>query len=381
MKKFVCLFIILCLALPLWGCYDNQEIDKSAYVIALGIDEGQNDYIYTFQISSPLAMGGGGETVDMGEGNENTRVENIIIGAKNLYEARDEVNNFLSKKLNMSHLKIIVISDAVMTEGLKPHMPFLLREREVRPNTRLCVSEGSAETFLKGINPALEANTAEYYDLVFENGSVFAPSKALWEFVNEEETFSSALPFGKVADYKESSEFSEAVAPKRISTSKSEFSGLCLIDNYKLVGFLSPTQSKFFGLITGAIKETDISILKDGNYVTVKLFPDRKGKFSVTQNDSSINIILKMSFTAEVNALSEDIREDEIEKYLCQKAYSLLKEAQSNGCDIFSIGNCLKKQCKTISEWESLNWDELFQNAYFLPEIDVNISKTDIGPA
>ena len=279
MKKIICIALAVLIAISLCSCYDNQEIDTTAYVIALGIDKTEENYNYTFQISSPLSMGGGGEIADMGDGEENTRVENIVIGAESLYEAREIVNNFLSKKINLSHLKMIAISEETAKEGLSHHISFLLREREVRPNTRMCITKGGAEDFLRGVNPSLEANTAEYYELVFENGAVFTASKKLWEFVNESETFGTVLPMGRVSESESSSDF-EKEEIKRASSSKSEFSGLCMIKDYTAVGELSPQKSKIFGLLTGELSEAEIGIERNGKVHSVKLTPKGKNKMS-----------------------------------------------------------------------------------------------------
>ena len=55
MRKFKLLSALLVTILSaylLCGCFDDREIDETAYIIALGIDKGEgNYYIYTFQFS------------------------------------------------------------------------------------------------------------------------------------------------------------------------------------------------------------------------------------------------------------------------------------------------------------------------------------------
>ncbi len=380
MKKLISFIAVICISLPLCGCYDNREIDQTAYVIAIGIDQGKDIFSYTFQISSPLAMGSGGEvTAPEGEG-ENTRVENIVIGANDLYEARNMLNNFLSKDINLSHLKIIVASEDVAKAGLSSHMTFLLREREIRPNTRLCISEKSAEDFLRGINPALEANTAEYYDLIAENGSLYAPPKTLRDFVNEESLFASTIPIGKVSDYEKSNEFSaDNNTPLRISASKSEFSGLYLMKDYKIAGTLTKAQSKIYGLLNKQKGDTDLSIQKDGNQHMVRLTSHNGAVFTVNQSGDAITVNMSIKFTAEISSAGYKLTENDIEDYLRKEAYSLFISAKEAGCDIFGVGNCLRRRCKTVSQWESLNWNEKFKSAYFSPSIMVMTERSNSG--
>lgn len=380
MKKLLTFLTVLILVPTLCGCFDNQEIDKTAYVIAVGIDKGKDIYNYTFQISSPLAMSSGGEVSAPEGGEENTRVQNIVIGAPDLYDARNKLNNFLSKDVNLSHLKLIALSMDTAEEGLSPHMTFLLREREVRPNTRLCITQGKAEDFLKGINPALEANTAEYYDSVAENGSIYAPPKTLREFVNEDSLFASAIPLGITSEAKESDDFQgENENSLRISSSKSEFSGLCLLKDRKAVGTISPKLGGLFGLLTGETEEMDISIKKGEKWHMVRLRPEKQASFTVNQADQSTTVNMYISFDAETNGSENALTAREIENHLSKEAYALFLDAQKAGCDIFGAGNYLKRGCKTISEWESLNWDKKFETAFFMPHISVSIKLENSG--
>ncbi len=379
MKKLIAFLTAVCVSVPLWGCYDNRDIDKTAYVIAVGIDKGDDIYNYTFQISSPLAMGGGGE-ISAPEGEENSRAVNIVIGANDLYEARNKLNSFLSKTVNMSHLKMIAFSMETAKEGFSPHMTFLLREREVRPNTKLCVTESRAEEFLRGVNPALEANTAEYYDLIAESGGIYAPSKTLREFINENAVFASALPLGRLAEGGEGEAFQNQESKLlRVSTSKAELSGLCLIKDYKAVGVLPPLSSGIFGLITGKNKEMDLSILKDNERHMVHLCSQGKGAFDVRTGEDEITVNMHLSLSAEINSAAKPLSEKDIEDYLSRELYALFINAQKSGCDIFKAGNCLKRSCKTVSQWESLNWNEKFKKAYFMPYIKVTAERTNSG--
>lgn len=379
LKKSVPLILCLFLPLTLCGCYDNREIDRTAYVIALGIDKGPAGFNYIFQISAPLAMGGGDEGMTGGGGEENSKVENIVIGAENLYEARNSLNNFLSKQVNLSHLEMIVFSAETAESGLENHFTFLQREREVRPNTHICIAEGSAEKFLRGINPALEANTANYYDLISKNGSIYAPAKTLREFVNEEAIFAAAVPLGVVSEAEESSDFTSKSDILRVSSSKSEFSGLCLMKDYKAVDYLTPFQSRIFGLLSGNTKECDISISSGGEDYEIRLRPKSKAVFTVSQGGEADTVKLAASFAAEIISSGGDLSEQEIEEYLSREVYSLFLSAQKADCDIFGAGNCIRRKCRTIREWESIDWEKRFKDAYFSPDIKVVAERSNSG--
>lgn len=214
MKRCRVIAVILAASLMLVSCYDNREIDETAYIIAVGIDpQTDNDYKYTFQFSAPLATVEGGESGGGGEADENQTVNNVIIKAADFYIAKNMLNNFLSKNIDMSSLKLIVFSRKLSTNDFLKHSQLFLREREVRPHTCLAVAEEDAEGFLKSVNPELEANTAKYYELMaLRSNNVYAPVKRLGDFISETENIShcSVLPIACISRYESSEEFEAA---------------------------------------------------------------------------------------------------------------------------------------------------------------------------
>lgn len=368
MKKTALIFLSLMLIF-LCSCRDSREIDQSAYVIAIGIDKGDDIFRYTFQISDPLAM----ENKGNGE-SENSCVQNIVIGAKSFPEAKTALNNFLSKKPTLSHLKLIAASYKTASGSLLPHIEFLLEEREVRPSTHLCITENAAEDFLRGINPALEANTAEYYDAIFKNGSLLAPDKTLREFLNESSLSASALPLGRASSYEQSTDFAASTEePLRISSSKSEFFGVCLVKDFRAVGVLSPFQSELFSILTNGKSYISFTLNKNGEKCTVKATPKRKAAFTLLQTENAFTVNMSADFFAEVSPKSAPISSEDIEEYLKKEIYSLFNAARAADCDIFGTEKARLRQCDTISEHKALLKRQSFFEAYFSPDITVTI--------
>ena len=85
MKRILVLFVCMTFVL-LCGCYDANDAPETAYLISLGIDKGENGYLYTFQLASPS---------DKKEGEDGKTVKNVVIGAKDFYtkKTKMETNN------------------------------------------------------------------------------------------------------------------------------------------------------------------------------------------------------------------------------------------------------------------------------------------------
>ena len=120
--KTIGIFILALFAATLLaGCYDSREIDDMAYVVSLGLDKGKTNALrLTIQIAIPVATGAGGGGEGGGGGGEGSDSSFITtIETPSLYSGLNMANNYISKQLNMSHAKVIVISEEIAREGVK----------------------------------------------------------------------------------------------------------------------------------------------------------------------------------------------------------------------------------------------------------------------
>ena len=64
LKRLFCFFLIITvLTFSLSGCYNSQNIDHLAYVVAIGFDVGENNKLkLSFQISIPSNSSSGGSS-------------------------------------------------------------------------------------------------------------------------------------------------------------------------------------------------------------------------------------------------------------------------------------------------------------------------------
>ncbi|MDY3928918.1 MAG: Ger(x)C family spore germination C-terminal domain-containing protein [Clostridia bacterium] len=172
MKKKILQLILLLIfsVLVLSGCYDYQEPNNIAYVIALGIDKGSNEGIYKFSIqyARPNEITGGASESG-GEGKNTSGI--LSIESPSIYSAINLANHVISKTFTLSHTKIIVVSEEIAQEGIAPILDSLGRNNDIRPTVYFCIANKSAENYLKSVKPSIEINPAKYYDLIFQNNS------------------------------------------------------------------------------------------------------------------------------------------------------------------------------------------------------------------
>ena len=344
------LLLILCILLT--GCYDSRQVEESAYVIALGIDKGENNsYIYTFQLSNPLELGGNKTNEETDAGNKT--VSNISIDANNYYLATNELKGQLSKIPSMSHLKIIIFSTEIAKEDILSHASLLFREQEIRPNAHLCLAE-NPQNFLENVKPTLEVSTARYYELMFRNENTpYAPQVTLREFVSKG-TDSTCDPVLPVAE-------------------KEKLEGMGIFKNGTLVSVVGWEEAMLYKLLSNQAKNISINAGDSVFSVTSRGYPE----VYIEQNvmPPKINLDLKLSATLIYGSPTDVVL---LSSILEDKANIFLNSSNHKSCDILGIGNKFRATCLTDDQWDGLNLSDLMSsyvyNCHILAELENNIN-------
>ncbi len=392
MKRLSLMLIFVLAVFLLCGCYDDKEIDETAYIIALGIDKSEGDgYNYTFQFSAPLATmssegsSGGADS----ESGKNPTVRNIVITAPDFYTAKNMTNNFLSKTVALSHLKLIVFSASVDEDGFLNHSQFMLREREVRPHTAVALAKTTAEEYLNCVNPELEANTAKYYELMsLRSNNVYSPTKKLADFVDDLSSKSgvSILPVACTDGEPISTAKKDAFSPlanldhSRINSKKAELRGMAIFKNGQPVGMVNGNFAMLYNLLTRDIKSCTLSLKNptfEDSFLTFRLSIPHPATYLANCAEKPCRISVSQGFSIEFlgGGLPQGFSSyDQLYAYadhaLTQAFLAYFNElSRGKRADIMKIGDCLKSKFLTNEAWSDFDWENAFQSAQF--DIDI----------
>lgn len=392
--KFI---FLLLLPLFLSGCYDSREIDETAYIVALGIDKkSESEYSYTFQFSSPLAISGEGEggekpqKQDEGGEGKNSAVRNLTINAPDFYVAKNMINNFMSKNIDMSHLKLIVFSAKVDEDALENHSQLLLHEREVRPHTTIAVAAESAADYLENVNPELESNTSKYYELMsLRSNNVYAPTKRLHDFVDEltAKNSSASLPIAvsgkKTTDFPADSSVPEWISAHHsaISVDHSVLYGMALFKDSKLTSAMDGDSAMIYNILTRSIESCTITVKDNHNpsaTLSFRLIIPQKARYKINLGSKQISVSQNLQAKFLGGALPKGYRtEDELYSYadsvLNRRITDFFNDlSKVKGTDIMHIRNCLRSGFATWDEWNAFNWNDFYKKAIF--NVNINFS-------
>lgn len=396
--KYLSLFLILTIStFNLSGCYNIYNIDKLAYVVALGLDVGENNNLkVSFQLSVPGSSSSKGGSSPSDDAVVNT-IECASIDA-----GITIINSYLSKEVNLSHCKVIVISEELAYSGVSKLMYTLINNVQIRPDTNVIVSRCSVDYFLDNSKPILEKLAAKYYET--------APTSSEYTGYTENVTLSSffsnltntytnpvAILGGVNTSKTHNTDASQSGAEKDSSYKANqttidtkpniETMGLAVFSGDTLIGELNAIETLCHMIVTNKLERCRISIPSpfiEGDFIDLSLRTQKKTKNTVTLVNGSPYIVVKPTFEARVLSMSENaeyLSDENIKKiesyatsYLNAKLMDYLyRTAKELHSDIDQFGKHVMKNFLLWDDWKEYNWLQNYRNSFFKVEVDVDV--------
>lgn len=399
-KYIVIAIIAIILSVAFTGSHIVQSVDDLAYAVALGIDIGYTKNLkVTFQFTMPTSSG---------EGSSSEASPSVIdtVEADSIDAAISYMNVYVSKEINLSHCKVIVISEELAQKGIAKEIYSLTNKVQIRPDNQVIITTCSAQEYLENVSPSLENLVAKFYEILPRSSEYtgYTINAELGQFFNQLvcRTCEPVAILGNIA--------SDNISDENLSQSKSqggdsseganksksakngiENIGIAVFKEDKLVGKLSAEESLAHLLLTNKLKNCDISIPdpeNDNKKIDLFLTSDQvaKIKASIVNGNPYIKINLFINAKiASIDNLSQENSQRDSEKRLNkieESASNYLKNLLSNylyktskefHSDVAGFGKYALKEFKTMNEFEEYNWLNHYQDAFFDTNVKVNI--------
>ena len=422
LKKFaIALVVIVIVVFSLSGGYSTHNIDKLSYVVALGIDVGTNNNLkLSIQLSKPGGSSSGGSP----GGSSSQSSKNVVnsVECSSIESGINLFNSYISKNINLSHCKVIVISEEIAAKGISEYVYTLTNNVEVSPHANVVISKCSAKDFLDSSEPVLEDLSSRYYEIAASSSKytgytqdvslikffsnyvdTFKEPVAILGSVN---TYSNTPTSGDTGENNSSNSSSsnrniivEDTAAKDSSYKAGETPisakqglenmGLAVFKGDKLAGELTGLETICHLMISNDLKSCNIRIpnpIGDSDFLDVNLKLSKNTKNNVEfvngtpYISTNINVKIKI-LSATENSTKKEYRyyekdnskliEDTCNEYL-KKIISdyLYKTSKDYNTDIDGFGTHAVKYFTTLQEWNDYNWLENYKDSIF--NISVN---------
>ena len=395
-KAFAIFILTLLILVATTSYYGIRGIDNLAYVVAIGIDVGANEnLLLSLQISLP----NGGES--SGSSSQSTSVVVESVECSSINAGITLFNSYLGKEINLSHCKVLVISEEFATQGVSEVLYTLTNEMQFRTTSNIIISKCDAKSYLEYSAPLLDKVSARYYEIAPTSSEYtgytesitcneflsaisnnFSSPVAILGSINSEATQTQDLASSEVTSHYTAGQ--TPISPKNDGV---ETMGLAVFNDDKLVGELNGFKSICHLIISNKLKNAQIRVpspIEELDFIDlyIELGNDTKNSVYLVNNTpyitSKIKVTAKMqSMNKNINLLDEELVnkiETSAETYLKENIMNYLyKTSKEFDADIDSFGLYASKYFSTNQEWENYNWIHHYKDAYFDVEFDVNL--------
>ncbi|WP_066253617.1 Ger(x)C family spore germination protein [Neobacillus drentensis] len=381
MKKWVKVILLIGLSVPiLTACWNQKELTDLAFVMALGIDKGEDDlYHVSFQLVNPGNVSSG-----QNGGGQGLPIAVYKSTGRTMTEAARNATKKVSRRLYYAHTNVVVISEEVARERTQflNLLDSFARDPEFRTTTEILIARGaSAEEIVTTLTildklpvskitkeiKSTEAMLGENFSITIDDlidgivGSGKEPVLNGYQLIGMKEEANKAVNLQKTT----TDAFLAA-------------DGLAVFKDGALIDWIESKKSRGVLWVLDKAKSTSITLKWKGKKNALVFAPIRsKTKVSTILKHGKPVINIKIEnegWLSEANTAIDLIDPKTIgkiekltEKAIKKEVQISVKEAKRLKCDIFGFGDVVHKENPDL--WKKLERD---WNNYFA-DLEVNV--------
>lgn len=376
---FVRVLLVIVVLLGLNGCWDRRELNEISFVTGMAIEKGEDQQYYL----SVEAINAAELNAQTAEGK--TPTITYTMEGNTIAELTDKMHVSITRDLEFSHTRAIIMDEELAREGIAPFLQFLERNSEIRNDIHLLIAKGvKARDIISTTYPVQKAPSLKldvqiqsmidewggYQDDHLTDFSTHIISKGR-QPVSAVVSIEGNPEKGKTMENNNKTELDSLVV----------LNGLAIFNQDKLIGFLSVEETrnyvwtqnlsntsisapcsndKFFTMrVNNSQTEVEVDYKNDKPFITVELVIE--GDILTSQckeNEDKLKQIKEF----------EGIMKDQVEKQVkgvithVQEEYSL---------DIFGFGEDMNRQHYQQFKKVEDQWDEEFAKAVI--EVDAKV--------
>ncbi|MCC3376850.1 Ger(x)C family spore germination protein [Cohnella sp. REN36] len=369
-KGFAILAAATLLLLLATGCWNRQELNELGIVVAMGIDRDGDRFRVSVQVVQPgeVAAKSGGQSL-------RSPVAMYEASGRTIFEALRKMTTVSPRKIYASHLRVVVIGEALARQGIGTALDFLQRDHQVRSDFYLMVAkETTASSILNVLTPMERIPANDLYASNATAEKAWAPifGITLGKFVTDLGSDGKQPVITGIGLNGDAEEGSNTRNVERIRpAAELQFSGMAVFRKDKLVGWLNEEESKSYNFILGNVRSTlENQSCPNGGELALEIIrtkanvkghvrrgePQVEIRLRVEENVGEIQCRIDLNKTAVVDEL-ERRSEDRLREAMSKTIRKMQTEYQ---LDIFGFGQAIHRA--DPAAWRRLkrDWDRNF---------------------
>lgn len=339
-----------------------KDIDKRAFVTAIGIDESDS-FENKFKITLKISLSKGDPSTT------GAQFTLLTYDANSISEALKHLKSMTDKELFFGQTETILIGEKMAVEDIRPLLDYFVRKADIQRTAYLSVAAPTAHKVLE-FQPKVEQVAGSYIFSLFEESSVDSPyTKALTLFDAyrrvTEEGINIAMPIIEIRE------------------DRIQVDSIALLSKVRMEFQLNPRESELYRLLTAGIKNGSTNIdTKEGAF-SINIF-NGKAKYKIENgNDNMPSVIFSIKLKAtieekldrQINLSKEQITkiQNETERKMKEEVKSLLDTIQKTKLDPIGFG--LKYNA---TNYQHRNLNDFYSNLKFKVKVNCRINEAGI---
>lgn len=376
-KKIFIVFILTILLFTLTGCYDANTIEDSYYIVALGIDLNEDDSKIPYHISIQIAKNKNSSEAS-GSSSQSSAYSIYSVDAESLNSGISILNNYLDKKINLSHCSAIIFSEALARQGIGDMLKALSNDHEIRPNSYILISSNKAEDVLDKVSNSGEDFSSRFYEYIINS----------FDYTG----YSVETTFNKILSEINDTLGDTIAIYTSINGDSIQNQGLAIFKDDRMVGHTSAIDSIAYLLLVNKLEESNITItnpIEENSKIDLEIgiMKDCHKDVEIINNTPYIDIDIYVSahiassgdsfdYTSSDNIHKvEETSEKYVKNLITDFLYKISKEYDA---DIFNFENLYSTKCLTNKELEDIHFDKIYKDSVFNVNVDISISSTHL---
>lgn len=363
---------------------ERTEIDKLLMIRAVGIDKGikaaENIRVTALGKESEAGQGGGA-------GGQSQKEKALVLcnEAPTILEAEREFQTYSDRKMFWGHTEYVLISEDAARENIGRYIDFLIRDHEMRVNSKIYIIRGStAEEFIE------KSSTGEYFmpdrlRAIGENSKLLSGARELemlefMQWLNNK--YSSAIApvlYLRKAENGKNEEVNQAM--------EIEIGGYAAFRNLKLITFLDKEETRgenflLNRVLTGVIEVKD----KSGDMVGLDIISS-SARIDIAFDAGELQgMIVKVKLISNVDEVhsTNNIFTEENLNYLSTEQSAIVKKeiekviktAKENKIDFVDMADEFSKKHPVLWQKYKDKWEDIFPALPVTVEVESRIHRT-----
>jgi len=370
-KPSLVLLALALLSSALTGCWDRNELNDMAFILATGIDAAPNNRVkVSLEIPIPAKLGkkasGGSPFVIVSS-------EGATI--RDIYQLN---NTRMSRKVTSAHRRVVIIGEEMAKRGIRPLFDNFARVPENRLNGILVIAKGQASDLLKGKTPVDQFSWEALREIIRGRGRTVNNVKNIAQALSLPGIDPVVVYMGTVETKDNGPGQIKLLGYAQFKDDKmvGVYEGNEMLGIHWLVGQITPHEMTF-ALPSGQMMT--VYVLEGATRIEPTLLPGNRVKFNI-QARATCNVVedfgeLDLNDLNNARMVSQEI-EKQIKKHIEQS----VERMQQAGTDSVALGSRVNRKYprawreKLVQDWR----DKGLKEAEFQIQTEVMLIHTGL---